>query len=113
LPIPNEAKLSLPVITKSGNPDILKNLDETGNTMVDTKPNKNIDESNDKINANELKRENDKTENKTKVEDQVYVNNGVESVIEKQKLIEEENKRKKAEIKSALEDRYIIEMLMK
>ena len=103
--IPDEAKLSLPTVNKSGNPDILKNLDENGKEMLDTKPSENIDEARNEINQNESKKEDDKSDINKRIEGRLDVNNDVESVIDKQKLIEEENKRKKAAIKKALEDR--------
>ena len=106
-PIPNEAKLSKPAISKSGNPDILKNLDESSNEMPTSIPIGNIDESNEVRGeeSSESTSKVDETEVNLECGDQTGASEDVASVIEKQKQIEEDNKRKKAAIKKVLEDR--------
>ena len=107
LPIPNEARLSISVSTKSGNPDILKNLDESKNAVQDTKPNKNDNKPKDEgIKVIDESRDIDKKKDVSLEEEkQNSLGNDVETVIEKQKRIEEDNKRKKEVIRKALEDR--------
>ena len=105
-PIPNEAKLSLPTTKESDNPDLLKNLDENCKNAPDMGQKEIVVTSNDtnpEISTQKLDQINDQKEVDL---DHEKPPNEVESVIERQKRIEEENKRKKAAIAKALEDRY-------
>jgi len=104
-PIPNEAKLSLSTTKESDNPDLLKNLDENCKNVPDMGQKEIAVKSNDEnpeISTQKL----DQINNQKEVDlDHEKPSNEVESVIERQKRIEEENKRKKAAIAKALEDR--------
>ena len=107
MPIPDEARLSLPADKKSGNPDILKNLDKPNNTFNNTQVDNNVSEHKDE--TREIMKEPGTIGHEGNVAleegNPNSQSNGIESVIEKQKRIEEENKRKKEVIRKALEDR--------
>lgn len=105
IPIPNEAKLSLPTTNESDNPDLLKNLDEHNKDKPDMGQKELVTTSNDskyEVASQDTDQINNK---KDKDIDQESPSNDVESVLERQKRIEEENKKKKAAIAKALEDR--------
>jgi len=108
-PIPNDARLSTltAINTKSGNPDLLKNLDESSNVIDDLKTNKEVSEF--KTDISEKPEASNSSENKKgvglKEEKQTILSNDADLMIEKQKKLEEENKQRKAAIRKALEER--------
>ena len=98
----------LTVYKKSTSPattDLLKNLDEHNKDKPDMGQKELVTTSNDskyEVSSQDTDQINNK---KDKDIDQESPSNDVESVLERQKRIEEENKKKKAAIAKALEDR--------
>ena len=107
-PVPNEARLST-VKTESGDPDLLKNLDESSNManeVASIAPNNTAEKLEMPLETTESKSGNDEKQKDPKEEKPSSpISSNIDSLIEKQKKTEEENKRKKAAILKAIEDR--------
>jgi len=104
-PISDDAKLSLPTTNESDNPDLLMNLNAPSKNVIDMGETDVLETSNDDKNeAPSQKAEHVNDQNNVNLDNGIS-SQDAESVIERQKRIEEENKRKKAAIAKALEDR--------
>jgi len=107
--IPNEARLSLQADTKTGNPDLLKNLDKTVNSVGPLEYKETTAENSEEKSQQEVDKSNEILNEKENVDtlgvETTSPSNHVESVLEKQKEIEAENRKKKEAIKKALDDR--------
>lgn len=109
--ISDDAKLSLPTTNESDNPDLLMNLNAPSKNVIDVGEKDALTTSNeDKNEAPSHKADHVNDQNNVNLDNGIS-SKDAESVIEKQKRIEEENKRKKAAIAKALEDRYILSLI--
>ena len=108
LPIPDEAKLSPIKSTETANPDLLKNLEEANIATSSAATNNGKDAAMTETAQTpdgSVQETNSPKKTKCKGETPASLNDNVDTLIEKQKKIEEDNKLKKAAIAKALEDR--------
>ena len=102
--------MSLQADTKTGNPDLLKNLDKTVNSVGPLEYKETTAENSEEKSPQEVDKANEILNEKENVDtlgvETTSPSNHVESVLEKQKEIEAENRKKKEAIKKALDDRY-------
>jgi len=104
-PISDDAKLSLPTTNESDNPDLLMNLNAPSKNVIDMGENDTLAPLNDDKNEAAPQKADHVNDQNNVTLDNGLSPQDAESVIERQKRIEEENKRKKAAIAKALEDR--------
>ena len=101
--------MSLQADTKTGNPDLLKNLDKTVNSVGPLEYKETTAENSEEKSQQEVDKSNEILNEKENVDtlrvETTSPSNHVESVLEKQKEIEAENRKKKEAIKKALDDR--------
>ena len=95
--------------TKTGNPDLLKNLDKTGTSVGTLESKETTAENSEEKSQQEVDKSNESVNEKEDVDtlgvETTSPSNHVESVLEKQKEIEAQNRKKKEAIKKALDDR--------
>ena len=101
--------MSLQADTKTGNPDLLKNLDKTVTSVGPLEYKETSAENYEEKSQQEVDKSNEILNEKENVDtlrvETTSPSNHVESVLEKQKEIEAENRKKKEAIKKALDDR--------
>ena len=102
--------MSLQADTKTGNPDLLKNLDKTVNSVGPLEYKETTAENHEEKSQQDVDKYkeilNEKEDVGTLGVETASPSNHVESVLEKQKEIEAENRKKKEAIEKALDDRY-------